>query len=213
MIGTRTYRSGHMHQQTSSMLAIAGGALLGALAALVGPSGGDAPPPGAREPFRPIAVHSRTVNAPATTASSAEAVAATGAVASAPIPMASTSAPSPEMPEWERHPLEDTPQARQAAELGCARGNAIDCMRVGVAYYYGRDMVPNEKDGKLFLGRARKLLAISCEKRAPAACLALAHIDTEGIGVPKNPTNAAALRDLARTFCKVTKEPACDGLK
>jgi len=195
------------------MLAIAGGALLGAIAAIVGPGGaGSSPPPGAHEPFRPVAAHSRTVAVAPATNPGASAPAAASATPSAPTPISSTSPAPPGLPEWEREPLEDSPEARQATELGCARGNAVDCMRVGVAYSYGRGMAPKEKEGRLFLGRARKLLVVSCEKRNPTSCLALAHIHTEGIGVPKNPTNAAALRDLARTFCKVNPAPACDAL-
>jgi hypothetical protein len=202
-----------MTPQTSSLLAIVGGALLGAVAALVGPGGGgSAPPPGDHEPFRPVATRSRMVTAPSAVASAARSPAAPSAAPSALAPVASSSSPRPGLPEWEREPLQDSPESRRSTELSCARGNAMDCMRVGVAYYYGRGMAPKEKEGKLFLGRARKLLVVSCEKRNPTSCLALAHIHTEGIGVPKNPTNAAALLDLARTFCKVNPAPACDEL-
>ena len=204
-----------MTSRLATIIAIIGGTLFGAVAAVVS---AEPPPeqpsqtaPKVHEPFRPLGAPARKPDPPPPAAAPSSRAPATPSASSSAAP---TDLPSPavELP-WLVQPLGADSEARQAAELSCARGTTDDCMRVGAVYSRGTGVTADPAKARFYFGEARKRYSLACENHDPVACLSLSHMFATGTGVPKDEANGQALREHAKNVCKLADHPVCEKLK
>jgi TPR repeat protein len=211
--------------RAATLIAVVGGALFGAAAAIMTGDGSGrtapSPPSAAQEPFRPLAAGPRrsvetsprtgraAIPSAASVAAAQAAPDAASAAAASPATSAAAATPATRSPVWGSAPLEAGADQVEQARLGCGRGDAAACMRVGVAYLHGRGVSPDSKQARLFLGQGRKLYTKACQRRDPAACLALAQMYAGSVGVEPNQRNFDALMKRVRMLCRMTPVAVC----
>ena len=186
-----------MTPRAATLLAICAGTTLGVVAAVVLREPPRRPRPAPVPAVTPAPAPSPSVPPPVAAPPSAAASASASAAPTDPGPCASVTL---------------APDQVESTALACARGSTDACFRVGVAQVYGCGVAQNEKAGLPFLNEARRRHEAACQKRDPAACLALADLYARGIGVPPNPATADALRSRARETCRTNAAPACSSL-
>lgn len=114
------------------------------------------------------------------------------------------------LPAWLEGPLPAEPGAVDAAALRCARGDAIDCMRVGDAYEQGRGVPIEPRQARLNRSAGTRLFETACRRRDAAACYYLSVAHALGQGVAASPANAQSYLERARALCQVEAAPICE---
>lgn len=190
--------------KATTTLAVAAGAILGALVAITRQQ---PEPPAGRVPFTPVAEL-----APAATGlPSAPTVSPAGVPVVAPSANANAAGTlDAAVVPTAAQPPEAGADAVDAAAftLGCARGDAGACLQAARAL----DDVDGE-DAKLHRRLAVKILAEDCTgRRDPVACWELARLYGQGLGVKQSDETRDVLRQRARTLCQARPSEACAAL-
>ncbi|MCA9598810.1 MAG: hypothetical protein KC776_36110 [Myxococcales bacterium] len=174
--------------RSTTSLAILAGAVLGALAAILGPSPPPTPTSASARPFQPVS----QVAAPRTTSAGPTETAAT--VTLPPPPPPAPSAP-PAMSK----------DAIETAALGCARGDGAACLRAAT----GRAQSGADDRAELLRKLAVQRFAADCQSRKPEACSELARLYRDGVGVSASTTTADALDERVRSLCRARPSDFC----
>ena len=182
--------------RSTTFVAIAFGALLGAAGAVMSQHHDTSPAP--EPPLPPItrAASPRPVP-PGSATDAAEPVEASSAVAPPADPVAEAIAP-----------LQQDPDALLHTELHCARGNPDECLLVG-DFYARSDKGDHKKRALIYRRRAIVLYAEKCHDRWPAACYILSRLYEKGIGVPSSSRTADALLQRSLELCKAHPSRPC----
>ncbi len=187
-------------------IAIAAGAAIGALAALLakGPAQ-PAPSPAIPTPLPPTASPSELATAPALP-SGAPPASATVAIATpeAGPPEAGTAGAELE-PK-----LDDVPAAQ--AELGCARRVPRSCLSAAAAYADGRGVGRDAAKARLYRSLAVSMYDAECTARDPEACRELAAIYASKIVAVPYPGAPEALLARTRELCQGKTSGFCGEL-
>jgi len=198
---------------TALVAATLGGALLGALsAALVVPRVIRGPSQaGETAVARPVDGTGRDSGAAPRqpTARTAAPAPSTSTADAAPTASTPTPALAGSPTAWVEGRVPTTPEELEAATQRCARGDAVDCMRVGNAYESGSGAAPDARRARLHRSAGARLYEQGCRRRDPAACHALSILYALGRGVPRSQKTAAAYLGLARDLCQVAPTPDC----
>jgi hypothetical protein len=174
--------------RSTTTLAIAAGTVLGALAAIVGPTPPPAPPP--NQPFKPVAQIGANPNP------------------GADLPDASgrDSAPAATVDKAPRAtPPPKSDEDIQVAALACARGDGGACLSAAA----GRALAGADDRAALLRQLAVQRFAEGCQSRKPESCSELARLYREGIGVEQNLTTSEALDERVNDLCRAAPNEFC----
>jgi hypothetical protein len=95
------------------------------------------------------------------------------------------------------------------SERLCTVGEPIACLALAEREDQHQGIRGGYAKSRAYKERAYSLLVPQCRRRAPEACVAIARMHALGFGLPKDPTNQAALIERAREICKRRPATVC----